>query len=56
LPRRIKGGALSEGQLARGLRLDRVEARRTLARLERNAGVTAEGQFGQQTLDPTLSI
>lgn len=44
-------GELSEGQLARFLRTDRVEARRQIARLEHRPALTEEGETALESLD-----
>lgn len=44
-------GQLSEGQLARYLRMDRVEARRTISRLGRSTELSDEGEISSATLD-----
>lgn len=49
-------GDLSEGQLARFLRTDRVQARRLMAKLARKSHVSEEGQVSSENLDLAFPI
>lgn len=49
-------GELSEGQLARYLRMERADARRTMADLGSREAISAEGEVGQLGLDLSLGI
>ena len=49
-------GDLSEGQLARFVRMDRVAARRMVARLGSSQEVSDEGQVGREPLDLSTPI